>query len=118
MEIGNQTQNHKIETNSELIYEDGIIWSTLIFIKIIGSDALWFPSPPSEVLDANQFSNFLFTLQSKVGNPPLRSRGELASHMWIAIALIFSWEKWELCIQFTQQLAFIFLIFVMSIFTC
>ena len=23
MEIGNQMQNHKIETNSELIYEDG-----------------------------------------------------------------------------------------------
>ena len=38
------------ETNSELIYEDGIIWSTLIFIKIIGSDTLWFPLPPSEVL--------------------------------------------------------------------
>ena len=31
-------QNHKIETNSELIYEDGSIWSTLIFIKIISSD--------------------------------------------------------------------------------
>ena len=50
MGIGNQMQNHKIETNSELIYEDGIIWSTLIFIKIIGSDTLWFPLPPSEVL--------------------------------------------------------------------
>ena len=50
MEIGNQIQNHEIETNSELIYEDGIIWSTLIFIKIIGSDTLWFPLPPSEVL--------------------------------------------------------------------
>ena len=25
MEIGNQMQNHKIETNSELIYEDGSI---------------------------------------------------------------------------------------------
>ena len=25
MEIGNQTQNHKIETNSELIYENGSI---------------------------------------------------------------------------------------------
>ena len=50
MEIGNQMQNHKIETNSELIYEDGSIWSTLIFIKIIGSDTLWFPLPPSEVL--------------------------------------------------------------------
>ena len=36
----NQMQNHKIETNSELIYEDGSIRSTLIFIKIIGSDAL------------------------------------------------------------------------------
>ena len=33
-------QNHKLETNSELIYEDGSIWSTLIFIKIIGSDTL------------------------------------------------------------------------------
>ena len=31
-------QNHKIETNSELIYEDGSILSTLIFIKIIGSE--------------------------------------------------------------------------------
>ena len=50
MEIGNQTQNHKIDTNSELIYEDVSIWSTLIFIKIIGSDTLWFPLPPSEVL--------------------------------------------------------------------
>ena len=25
MEIGNQMQNHKIKTNSELIYEDGSI---------------------------------------------------------------------------------------------
>ena len=50
MQIGNQMQNHKIETNSEHIYEDGSIWSTLIFIKIIGSDTLWFPLPPSEVL--------------------------------------------------------------------
>ena len=50
MEIGSQMQNHKIETNSELIYEDGSIWSTLIFIKIIGSYTLWFPLPPSEVL--------------------------------------------------------------------
>ena len=50
MEIGNQMQNHKIETDSELIYEDGSIWSTLIFIKIIGSDTLLFPLPPSEVL--------------------------------------------------------------------
>ena len=40
MEIGNQMQNHKIETNSEVIYEDGSIWSTLIFIKIIGIDTL------------------------------------------------------------------------------
>ena len=43
MEIGNQMENHKKETNSELIYEDGSIWSNLIFIKIIGSDTLWFP---------------------------------------------------------------------------
>ena len=50
MEMGNQMQNYKIETISELIYEDGIIWSALIFIKIIGSDTLWFPLPPSEVL--------------------------------------------------------------------
>ena len=40
MEIGNQMQNHKLETNSALIYEDGSNWSTLIFIKIIGSDTL------------------------------------------------------------------------------
>ena len=40
MEIGNQMHNHKIETNSELIYEDGSNLSTLIFIKIIGSDTL------------------------------------------------------------------------------
>ena len=33
-------QNHKIETNSGLIYKDGSIWWTLIFIKIIGSDTL------------------------------------------------------------------------------
>ena len=50
MEMGTQMQNHKIETNSELIYEDESIWLTLIFIKIIGSDTLWFPLPPSEVL--------------------------------------------------------------------
>ena len=40
MEIGNQTQNHETDTNSELIYEDVSIRSTLIFIKIIGSDTL------------------------------------------------------------------------------
>ena len=40
MEIENQMQNLKIETNSELIYENGSIWSTLIYIKIIGSDTL------------------------------------------------------------------------------
>ena len=39
-EIGNQMQNHKIETNSEPICEDGSISSTLIFIKIIGRDTL------------------------------------------------------------------------------
>ena len=43
---GNQVQNHKIETNSELIYEDGSIWWTLFFIKIIGNDTLWFPFWP------------------------------------------------------------------------
>ena len=50
MEIGNEMQYHKIGTNSKLIYEDGSIWSTSISIKIIGSDTLWFPLPPSEVL--------------------------------------------------------------------
>ena len=50
METEIQMQNYKVETNSELIYEDGSIWSTLIFIKIIGSYTLWFPLPPSEVL--------------------------------------------------------------------
>ena len=40
MEIGNQMQNHKKESNGELIYEDGSIRSTLFFIKIIGSDTL------------------------------------------------------------------------------
>ena len=50
MEIGNQMQNHKIETNSELTYEDGSICLTLIFIKIISRDTLWFPLPLSEVL--------------------------------------------------------------------
>ena len=40
MEIGNRLQNHKIETTIELIYEDGSILSTLIFIKIIGSVTL------------------------------------------------------------------------------
>ena len=54
MEIGNQMQNHKIGTNSELIYEDGSIWLTLIFIKIIGRDTLWFPLPPLEVLYKNK----------------------------------------------------------------
>ena len=55
MEIGNEMQYHKIGTNSELINEDGSIWSTLITIKIIGSDTLWFPLPPSEVLnDSNE----------------------------------------------------------------
>ena len=37
----------KIETNSMLKYEDWSIWPTLIFIKIIGSDTLWFPLPLS-----------------------------------------------------------------------
>ena len=50
MEIGNQMQNYKIDTNSKLVFEDGSIWSTLIFIKIIGSDTLRFPLPLSEVL--------------------------------------------------------------------
>ena len=58
MEIGNQTQNHKIDTNSELIYEDVNIWSILIFIKIIGSYTLWFPLPPSEVLWIISSSNY------------------------------------------------------------
>ena len=49
MEIGTQMQFHKKKTNSELIYEEKSIWSDLIFIKIIGSDTLWFPLPPSEV---------------------------------------------------------------------
>ena len=40
MEIGNQMRNHEIETNSQLIYEDGSIRSTLIFIKVIGSNTL------------------------------------------------------------------------------
>ena len=53
MQIVNQMQNHKIETNSKLIYEDGSIWLTLIFIKIIGNDTLWSPLPPSEVLIDN-----------------------------------------------------------------
>ena len=47
-------QNHKIETNSELIREDGSIWSNLIFIKIIGSDTLWYPLPPSERAPQNK----------------------------------------------------------------
>ena len=40
LEIGRKMQNHKIETNSELIYEDGSILSSSIFIKIIGSVTL------------------------------------------------------------------------------
>ena len=40
MEIGNQMQNHELETKSELIYEEGSILLTLIFIKFIGSDTL------------------------------------------------------------------------------
>ena len=71
MEIGNQMQTHKIQTNSELIYEDGSIWSTLIFIKIIGSDTLWFPLPPSEVL---------FSLETNIlaldKTPDLHLKGE------------------------------------------
>ena len=47
MESEKQMQYRKIWTNSELINVDESIWSTLIFIKIIGSDALWFPSPPA-----------------------------------------------------------------------
>ena len=50
MEIGNQMQYHKVVTNSELIFENGSIWSTLIVIKIIGSNTLWFPLPPLEGL--------------------------------------------------------------------
>ena len=39
---GNRKSNkkNKIETDSKVIYEDGSIWSTLILIKIIGSDTL------------------------------------------------------------------------------
>ena len=33
MEIGNQMQNHRIETNSKLIYEDGNFWSTLFYYQ-------------------------------------------------------------------------------------
>ena len=40
MEIGNQMQNCEIETKSELVYEDGSIFFTLIFIKFIGGDTL------------------------------------------------------------------------------
>ena len=47
MEIGNQKQNRD---QQRAIYEDGSIWSTLIFIKIIGSGTLRFPLPSSEVL--------------------------------------------------------------------
>ena len=57
MEIGHQMQNHKLETNRELICEDGSIWSTLIFIKIIGSGTLWYQLPPSEVLYVFQMSS-------------------------------------------------------------
>ena len=56
MDIVNQMQNHKIETNREFIYEDGRIWLTLIFIKIIGSDTpMCFLLPPSEVLGLFSF---------------------------------------------------------------
>ena len=66
MEIGNQMQNHKLETNSVLIYGDGSIWLTVIFIIIIGSDTLGFPLPPSEVpivyiyMTAFDFMNYDF----------------------------------------------------------
>ena len=43
MEIGNQMQYHEIVTKSELLYEDGSICLTLIFIKFIGSDTLLLP---------------------------------------------------------------------------
>ena len=33
MKIGNQMQNHKIETMRELVYENGSIWLTLIFYQ-------------------------------------------------------------------------------------
>ena len=33
MEIENEMQYHKIGTNSELTYEDGSIWLTLIFYQ-------------------------------------------------------------------------------------
>ena len=56
-------QNHKKETNSEVIYQDGSIWSTLIFIKIIGSDTLGFPLTPSQVL----FGVFRTRAQKKYG---------------------------------------------------
>ena len=38
MEIGNQMQYHKLGTISELTYEDGSICSSIISIKIIGSE--------------------------------------------------------------------------------
>ena len=65
-------QNHKIETYSELIYEDGSIWSTSIFIKIIGSDTLWFPSPPSEGLFKESHIRIIPT---KFGKNPTSSLG-------------------------------------------
>ena len=49
MKIENIMQNHKKETYN-LFYEEGSIWSTSFFIKIIGTDTLWFPLPPSEGL--------------------------------------------------------------------
>ena len=86
IEIGNQMQNHKIETNSELIYEDGSIWSTLIFIKIIGSYTLWFPLPPSEVLCSAVWSEWKVQKNFKLQNLEL-------SIIVLAHEVLNSWEN-------------------------
>ena len=73
-------QNHKIETNSELICEDGSIWSNLIFIKIIGSDTLWFPLPPSEVLWGENGYIFFKTYKTSVNKRLLHKNFKALTH--------------------------------------
>ena len=82
MEIGNEMQYHKIGTDSELLYEDGGIRSTLISIKIIGSNTLSFPLPPSEVLlkTLGQFQNLGFVIMSTRENIRLIARTPYLSY--------------------------------------
>ena len=92
-------QNHKIETNSELIYEDGSFWSTFIFIKIIGSDWLWFPLPPSEVLYTNN-QNYPYLIRKTFETVWLYFAGSLRAEK---VELTAQVKKHQAHIQYQEQ---------------